>query len=585
MKNSTQLLRRILATFLVVLISINSFAAVVGDNDGAAFITKAEFESLKNDFQSQINRYNSSLDTKIDGAIASYISGLKIDIKPTDLWALVTKSIGQPMRMRNRFDLGTDTTTTSVNLNFSRYLDIYEATNLSNGLYVSYNRDSDGNIIGLWRIETRLGTSSSGGGTNSHFYGYADFGGYSSSTMKWGYTTANSWTQYDDWVLLDQARRGATNWWSNDYSYSYSYGWRRYQLTNSSAVIGTGARWVYHQNPDGNRYLMTYNTRYGTSVTGEIIYKKVLAKTPWNINGKPGHSGSKNPDSFAKYMADNTRSDDTTQTVNAQLGSDDVTTENVVKLGLKTSVDGKAAASGGTRSGTARATVVATGESSGVDSTDKTSYYWQLNYSTEQNSDGIDYTIDQWGRNSSNSLYCNRDIEGPTKGTATTYNVARNYFNNVYASLAGWKKQTNYLGQLQVTLNPATFGVTTAKASSFINTYLTAVSGETVYIGGGIPIAKANNPSSDITISGKFIGVSGTGSADNVSYIISDKQFKENAVDTANGGRSLASGTIRLNTTFSHKVEGIPKDGILWINFYDATTSGAVVTMDNVKVE
>ena len=58
--------------------SINSFAAVVGDNDGAAFITKAEFESLKNDFQSQINKYNSSLDDKIAGAIAAYLSGVTV---------------------------------------------------------------------------------------------------------------------------------------------------------------------------------------------------------------------------------------------------------------------------------------------------------------------------------------------------------------------------------------------------------------------------------------------------------------------------------------------------------------------------
>ena len=51
---------------------------MVGDNDGAAFITKAEFESLKNDFQTQINRYNSSLDNKIDGAIATYLAGVKV---------------------------------------------------------------------------------------------------------------------------------------------------------------------------------------------------------------------------------------------------------------------------------------------------------------------------------------------------------------------------------------------------------------------------------------------------------------------------------------------------------------------------
>ena len=77
MINKLRLIRSKIATILVVLMCINSFAAVVGDNDGAAFITKAEFESLKNDFQTQINRYNTSLDSKIDGAIGNYVNGIK----------------------------------------------------------------------------------------------------------------------------------------------------------------------------------------------------------------------------------------------------------------------------------------------------------------------------------------------------------------------------------------------------------------------------------------------------------------------------------------------------------------------------
>ena len=81
MKRSSSFIKRKIALFLVLLLSIESFAAVVGDNDGAAFITKAEFDSLKNDFQSQLDRYNSSLDNKIDGAIASYLSGIKINAK------------------------------------------------------------------------------------------------------------------------------------------------------------------------------------------------------------------------------------------------------------------------------------------------------------------------------------------------------------------------------------------------------------------------------------------------------------------------------------------------------------------------
>ena len=81
MKKSTRIVKRSLALFLVVLMSINTFAAVVGDNDGAAFITKAEFDSLKNDFQSQLDTYNSSIDNKIDGAIASYLAGITITKK------------------------------------------------------------------------------------------------------------------------------------------------------------------------------------------------------------------------------------------------------------------------------------------------------------------------------------------------------------------------------------------------------------------------------------------------------------------------------------------------------------------------
>ena len=71
-------MKRFLALFLVVLMSIESFAAIVGDSDGGAFVTKKEFEDLKTNFDEQIEKYNNSLDNKIDGVIADYISGLNI---------------------------------------------------------------------------------------------------------------------------------------------------------------------------------------------------------------------------------------------------------------------------------------------------------------------------------------------------------------------------------------------------------------------------------------------------------------------------------------------------------------------------
>ena len=83
MRKSTKIIKRLLALFLVVLMSINSFAAIVSDNDGSAFVTKAEFEALKTNFAEQIDSYNDSIDRKIDGAIAAYLSGIKIDTKTT----------------------------------------------------------------------------------------------------------------------------------------------------------------------------------------------------------------------------------------------------------------------------------------------------------------------------------------------------------------------------------------------------------------------------------------------------------------------------------------------------------------------
>ena len=76
MGKSTRMVKKLLALFLVVLISIENFAAVVGDNDGAAFVTKAEFEALKDNFSSQIDNYETSIDRKVDGAIASYLAGI-----------------------------------------------------------------------------------------------------------------------------------------------------------------------------------------------------------------------------------------------------------------------------------------------------------------------------------------------------------------------------------------------------------------------------------------------------------------------------------------------------------------------------
>ncbi len=82
--NTFRKLCKKIAILLIISLKINSLAAVVSDNDGSAFITKAEFDSLKNDFQAQIDKYNTSIDSKIDGAIAAYLAGIRVSKETTD---------------------------------------------------------------------------------------------------------------------------------------------------------------------------------------------------------------------------------------------------------------------------------------------------------------------------------------------------------------------------------------------------------------------------------------------------------------------------------------------------------------------
>ncbi len=162
MKRSSSFIKRRIALFLVLLLSIESFAAVVGDNDGAAFITKAEFDSMKNDFQSQLDRYNSSLDNKIDGAIASYLSGIKINAKK-NLTPLVSnyKDIRwiADYKLYGKIKKWQDPTTLSYTSSAYEWLDVPNETrrNMRDG---EINANVTGYIFGLTAMVLGLKLSS-----------------------------------------------------------------------------------------------------------------------------------------------------------------------------------------------------------------------------------------------------------------------------------------------------------------------------------------------------------------------------------------------------------------------------------------
>lgn len=74
------IITKIVSICFVFLMNIISYSAI-SNNNGSAFITKAEFDALKSSFQSQIDSYNASIDSKIDDAIASYLAGLNVTKK------------------------------------------------------------------------------------------------------------------------------------------------------------------------------------------------------------------------------------------------------------------------------------------------------------------------------------------------------------------------------------------------------------------------------------------------------------------------------------------------------------------------
>lgn len=68
----------LLILITAIILNITAYAAVISDNDGAAFVTKADFDALKFSFAKQIDDYNKSIDNKIDGAIAQYLAGIAL---------------------------------------------------------------------------------------------------------------------------------------------------------------------------------------------------------------------------------------------------------------------------------------------------------------------------------------------------------------------------------------------------------------------------------------------------------------------------------------------------------------------------
>ena len=145
-------IKTIIFISFIVALTLNNFAAVVSDNDGSAFITKSEFDSLKNNFQSQIDQYNTSIDSKIDTAIASYLSGITV-AKTENIFLDVNTNYSFPIVMMSSSNLWNEPKSSYYNIvrnrvRFTKYeihsMPLYNTQTLN---AVTFRDDSDGSTI------------------------------------------------------------------------------------------------------------------------------------------------------------------------------------------------------------------------------------------------------------------------------------------------------------------------------------------------------------------------------------------------------------------------------------------------------
>ena len=326
MNKVIRLIRRVFALSLVLLLSIESFAAVVTDNDGSAFITKAEFDSLKNNFQAQIDNYNTSIDNKIDGAIAAYLAGIKVASEgnedvlyfktfPKNETAVYMRSSTENTstygRSTRNCNWGFSSMYTS---NFAITANAYNTSSSyssSSRRFVNYNKSEGtyrwaGYTTNYYEKLTITGFCNAGsadtGYSNDNVYLYAP---YTASYSRTGYRT-NATTGWQ-FSIADAVNRSpyrscsaiSVAWEANNYELKYTKDLIYEDFSANQNWYNTNAQWFAVGNPSnywwaGSSHTYSYND-YSVSGSARIQYggSGITNRTVQNtLQTRTGSSGS-----------------------------------------------------------------------------------------------------------------------------------------------------------------------------------------------------------------------------------------------------------------------------------------------------
>lgn len=504
------------------------FGAIVSDDDGFSFVTKAEFDAIKNNFASQIDEYNLSINGKIEGAIASYLDGIKVSQEPTDEWKRVTEVLGgNTLKFKNKFKTVSSLNINSeVNVATTRDLcvkgewGIHLGTKLYWQLHSGYDPSTSNRPADLGIIYAIFGTN----GVDSNFQ---------QRLARW-LIMQNPVDGNTPYRLLytDVAYSTPTNNWTSAVNACVFTKKKDIQASQTDVASGSGQSWIYHKTPAGVYYLRQY---------AESIWP-VMNITVWRHDYLDR--------SFTKYTPESTF-------------ADWYLTDNGMNLGTTTlTLDIPSKSEYGSWSnGTKR-----TG-----DSETSETYYTEDIVQLKVN-DGIDYSIYQYGKDFTNKLGCISDISKPTaKATKEPINVQNMTWNSVYYWQQGEAVQTNKFNDMQVNYYPLTQTLEEIEPNKFANEYVSGIAGEVVYLGGGAPIVTTYEEG-NLKLQLKFASYKPDGtvaSSDTIKYSISDSQFVKG--DFATGStRIVDNKSISVGTTDTINYY-TDKKVTLWINMYSNT--------------
>ena len=270
-------IKRILAVLMVIILNATSYAAV-GANDGSAFITKSEFDALVNTFNEQMDTYEGSLVSKIDGSIANYLAGMS-NVMLLNLTDYATSVANQGSKYVTFYNYPTtDAFTVSNKNNYGKagsFYMKYVGNNAAPSQYTNMFRESS---AGFERA-----------------FQYTDFG-----SKNYLYLLMNNETISDS----DSGYDGNAAFLQEVESY-YNLIYIRNEASGISYVAGSAVNSSTLQSgtnkshtvsvPNQNKYAGTFNNVESTKVGNSTVNTTATISEDWTSNGEQSFKGAGYP--------------------------------------------------------------------------------------------------------------------------------------------------------------------------------------------------------------------------------------------------------------------------------------------------